>query len=282
MLQSLRAKHPILYCLLAEALFIAALWAGSFALVGVVLGLRCLGFWLEPDDYLLEALAEVPGIVLAIIFLSFTDETKLLTRRGSGFFNGLLVGMFPLAVICYSLIGSIALMPADAELHEPWNIFWFFVSMFAVGMAEEFLSRAVVGQTLLEHFGTSRAGVWKACLLSGAIFGAGHLINMVYSKPLGVLMQCLVAAALGALFAAIYYRTGNIWVVVFLHAMMDIAALWYGGVYGEQTMVEVVDSYSVTSLYTALLYGLPMVFLLRGKKLHEVELYFGCDMPRKG
>ncbi len=57
--------------------------------------------------------------------------------------------------------------------------------MMLVGVAEEFLFRGVVAETLLEHFGTSRAGVWKACLLSGVLFGCAHLTNLFTSAPLG-------------------------------------------------------------------------------------------------
>ena len=103
-----------------------------------------------------------------------------------------------------------------------WHVVWFLIGMTSVGVAEEFLFRGVIAQTLLEHFGTSRAGVWKACLLSGLYFGAAHLTNLTGSAPLGVLMQCVFAASLGTLLAAVYFRTGNIWVTVFIHAAMDI------------------------------------------------------------
>ena len=72
-------------------------------------------------------------------------------------------------------------------------------------------------QTLLERYGTARAGVWKACLVSGVLFGAAHLSNLLGSEAFGVLMQCVFAASLGVMLAAIYFRTGNLWVTVFLH-----------------------------------------------------------------
>ena len=76
-----------------------------------------------------------------------------------------------------------------------WHVVWFLIGMTSVGVAEEFLFRGVIAQTLLEHFGTSRAGVWKACLLSGLYFGAAHLTNLTGSAPLGVLMQCVCGLA---------------------------------------------------------------------------------------
>lgn len=283
MLQRLRANHPVLYCVLAEVLFLAVLQLGQVVLVFIVSLLLGAGVLdaASLDTYALELIAELAGVALPLIFLWRTGKAGLLARRGSGFFNGLLVGMWPLALIAYNLAGSIAYTPENAQMHTPVQIAWFFAAMFSVGVAEEFLGRAVIAETLLEHYGATRAGVWKACLASGFIFGAGHLINMLASEPFGVLMQCVFAAALGVMLAAIYFRTGNIWVTVFLHAMMDIAALWAGGVYGTQTTVETINSYDITMLYSVLIYGLPVFFLLRKKKIGEVALYFGRDCAKQ-
>lgn len=56
--------------------------------------------------------------------------------------------------------------------------------MILVGVAEELVFRGVIAQTLLERYGTARAGAWKACLVSGALFGAAHLSNLLGSAPL--------------------------------------------------------------------------------------------------
>ena len=147
--------------------------------------------------------------------------------------------------------------------------------MAMVGVAEELIFRGVIAQTLLEHFGTSRVGVWKACLLSGVLFGAAHLSNLLGSEPFGVLMQCVFAASLGTLFAAVYFRTGNLWVTVFLHGAMDISSMLIGGLYGTTTLSESVSGYDASMLLTVVVYLLPVAFLLRKKKLPEVQLYWG-------
>ena len=53
-----------------------------------------------------------------------------------------------------------------------WQVVVFLIAMFLIGLAEESLFRGVIAQTLLEHCGASRAGIWKAVVLSGLIFGA--------------------------------------------------------------------------------------------------------------
>ena len=88
-------------------------------------------------------------------------------------------------------------------------------------------------------------------------------------------MQCVFAASLGVMLAAIYFRTGNLWVTVFLHGAMDIASMLIGGLYGTTTLSESVSGYDASMLLTVVVYLLPVAFLLRKKKLPEVQLYWG-------
>ena len=276
MLKRLRSAHPMLYCLGAEVLFLGMLFVASMvSLLGILFVLRDLEM---ADDYLLTTLQEAAGILTACFLLARTGKIGLLRRRGSGFFNGLLVGMYPLVLIGYSLYTKLMFgMPEDGQLQPAFSIFSFFLSMALVGVAEEFIFRGVIAQSLLERFGTGRAGVWKACLLSGLLFGAAHLTNLLSSAPFGVLMQCVFAASLGTLFAAIYFRTGNLWVTVFLHGAMDIASMLVGGLYGTEDVAESISGYDASMMLSILIYLIPTLFLLRKKKIGEVALYFGRD-----
>ena len=277
MLKRLRKNHPLLYCIGAEAVFLGSLFVSSYL---VVIALLLFRFnFAYADDYLLGCIQELVGIGVAVVLLRRTGKAQLLTRRGCGFFNGLLVGMYPAALLAYNLYVKLLFgLAADGTLLPLWRILSFFANMLLVGVAEEFLFRGVVAETLLEHFGTSRGGVWKACLLSGLYFGAAHLTNLTGSAPLGVLMQCVFAASLGTLLAAVYFRTGNIWVTVFIHAAMDITSMLIGGLYGTETVADSISTYDITMLTSIAVYLIPTAFLLRKKKLSEVELYFGRDM----
>ena len=236
MLKRLRAKHPIGFCVLSEVLFLGSLLLASYL---IVFALVLFGVDLERvDSYFLSAVQEAVGMVVALVILGRTGKMYLLRRRGSGFFNGLLVGLYPIALISYNAYNTLLFGRPEGDMLPAWHVVWFLIGMTSVGVAEEFLFRGIIAQTLLEHFGTSRAGVWKACLLSGLYFGAAHLTNLTGSAPLGVLMQCVFAASLGTLLAAVYFRTGNIWVTVFIHAAMDITSMLIGGLYGTATQSE--------------------------------------------
>ena len=215
------------------------------------------------------------GLAVALLLLARTGRLDLLHRRGCGFLNGMLVGMYPLFFIGYTTVGTLAFDRPDTPLLPLPRILTFMLNMILVGVAEELVFRGIIAQTLLERYGTARAGVWKACLVSGVLFGAAHLSNLLGSEAFGVLMQCVFAASLGVMLAAIYFRTGNLWVTVFLHSAMDIAAMLIGGLYGTTSVAESVSGYDASRLLSVAVYLIPTLFLLRKKKLPEVQLYWG-------
>ena len=273
MLKRLRTAHPIVFCVLAEVVFLASLFVTDLIFTIVLVLLRA--DFSALDTYLYSTLQELVGALVAVLFLVRTDRAGLLRRRGSGFFNGLLVGMYPpLFFIGYTTVGTLAFGRPDTPLLPLPRILTFMLNMILVGVAEELVFRGIIAQTLLERYGTARAGVWKACLVSGVLFGAAHLSNLLGSEAFGVLMQCVFAASLGVMLAAIYFRTGNVWVTVFLHSAMDIAAMLIGGLYGTTTVAEAVSGYDASMLLSVLLYLIPTAFLLRRKKLPEVQLYW--------
>lgn len=276
MLKRLRTAHPILYCILSEVLFLGSMVV--FSLLATI-GLAAAGADFDTmDGYLFGSVQEAVGLAVALLLLARTGRLDLLRRRGCGFLNGMLVGMYPLFFIGYTTVGTLAFDRPDTPLLPLPRILTFMLNMILVGVAEELVFRGIIAQTLLERYGTARAGVWKACLVSGVLFGAAHLSNLLGSAPFGVLMQCVFAGSLGVLFAAIYFRTGNLWVLVFLHGAQDAASLLAGGLYGTENMSTAVSSYDSTMLLSVLVYLIPTFFLLRKKKIGEVGLYFGKDI----
>jgi CAAX amino terminal protease family protein len=273
MLKRLRTAHPLVFCVLAEVVFLASLFVTDLIFTIVLVLFRA--DFSALDTYLYSTLQELVGALVAVLFLVRTDRAGLLRRRGSGFFNGLLVGMYPLFFIGYTTVGTLAFDRPDTPLLPLPRILTFMLNMILVGVAEELVFRGIIAQTLLERYGTARAGVWKACLVSGVLFGAAHLSNLLGSEAFGVLMQCVFAASLGVMLAAIYFRTGNLWVTVFLHSAMDIAAMLIGGLYGTTSVAESVSGYDASRLLSVAVYLIPTVFLLRKKKLPEVQLYWG-------
>ena len=162
MLKRLRKAHPILFCVLAEVVFLASLFVTDLVFTIALVLFRA--DFASIDTYLYSTLQELVGAMVAVLFLVRTDRAGLLRRRGSGFFNGLLVGMYPLVFIGYNAFGSLVLgRPENGVLQPAARICTFLVSMAMVGVAEEFIFRGVIAQTLrrcVEGLPFVRCAVW--------------------------------------------------------------------------------------------------------------------------
>ncbi len=222
-------------------------------------------------------------VMLAIAFASKTAYT--ITRKGAGLGHSVQVAAYPLV-----LIGMVAMsmayigMESGEPMRAPLQIVIFVLSMLSIGVLEELVFRGIIAETLIAHYGTDYKGVWKATAVGGVIFGVAHLTNIFSASPFGVIIQVLVAGVIGMLFAAIYYRTGNLWICILLHAGLDCASLLDVGVFeSTSTISDVVSSFDITNLIPCITYGLPILFLLRRKKNKEVQLWFGAiaqDTPQ--
>lgn len=264
-IQSFALKHTLIYCILTEILVLGSMMALGTAVslvVYLVLG------W-DVDYYALMAVQEAFGALIALAAICLSGCSDILKKRGIGFGRGLLVGGYFLFISVYTAVGLFVAYEG-ARVLKPWYlIVTFAVSMALVGVTEEFLCRGVLAELLRRHYGASPGGIWKAVVVSGILFGLAHLTNLFSAEPMGVLVQCVSAAAMGMAFAAIYFRTGCIWVTVALHALVDFAALITNGLYSG-TVEEVISEYTPLNLIAVVPYIILLFVLLRKKKMDEI------------
>ena len=140
MLKRLRSAHPMLYCLVAEVLFLGMLFVAS--LLSLLLILFVVRDIDAVDDYMLTFMQEAAGVLVAWLFLARTGKSGLLRRRGSGFFNGLLVGLYPIALIGYNAYDTLLFGRPEGDMLPAWHVVWFLIGMTSVGVQKSFCSGA--------------------------------------------------------------------------------------------------------------------------------------------
>ena len=267
----LRRAHPVLYSAVAGLVSVLLI-----LLSGLVVGVAAGLLFPNADYYVLTLLQELLGFGLVYLVVWASGYGQVLRQKGCGLVRGLEVGLYPLALMMLVLVAGVAGCLQRQLPVAPWyRAGAFCLTMLLIGLAEELPFRGLICGVLLEAFGTSRAGVWKAVVLSGVIFGSAHLTNLLGAQPQGVLVQAAVTSVLGMLFAAIYYRTGNLWVTVLLHALMDFASLLPTGLFMSGTgdaVAEAISAYGLINLLPVITYGVPVAFLLRKKKLPEIQM----------
>jgi membrane protease YdiL (CAAX protease family) len=99
-----------------------------------------------------------------------------------------------------------------------WDVMVFVAMNTAlVGLSEEWMFRGVLFQTL-----RSRLALWPAVLMTSALFGSVHVLNVFVTGELfEAAIQALAAFMSGLLFMALLLRTGSLWVPVVYHALWD-------------------------------------------------------------
>ena len=261
-IQNFAKKHTIIYCILAEIVVLGSMILAGM-LMGALIGDRGV------DGYVLQALQELIGALFAFAAVKVSGCGDVLTRKGIGFGKGLLVGGYFLFMGIYSAVVYTAIYEGERTLRPWYLIAVFVICMILVGITEELLCRGVLAELLFRHFGATKQGIWKAVIVSGVLFGLAHLSNLISADPVGVLVQCVVAGMMGMAFAAIYFRTGCIWVTVFLHAFVDICALITGGLY-TGALAETISGYQPMQLIGVVPYVILLLVVLRKKKMNQI------------
>lgn len=87
-----------------------------------------------------------------------------------------------------------------------------------VGFVEEVTFRGLLLRWLVPR------GLWRAAIVSSVAFGLMHLVNLLVGGDSGAtLVQVGYATSLGFAFAAVTLRTGVLWPLVIIHALVDAA-----------------------------------------------------------
>ncbi len=86
---------------------------------------------------------------------------------------------------------------------------------------EELLFRGVIFVILM------RLPLWQAIVLNGVLFGSMHLIHgYMDGNWSAALVWALMSSCAGMMFAAARERTGSLWLVVFLHMILNLASMY--------------------------------------------------------
>ncbi|WP_035294366.1 CPBP family intramembrane glutamic endopeptidase [Clostridium sp. KNHs214] len=260
----LKEKHTLVLCILIPAIYLTIL--------------KCTN-WIIPfstkfKGYGLQLMAECIGIILSLIIMHLVGKQYILKEKGTGILKGLFVGGF-LVVICF--LGTIftlmnVIENGDANKLLPLSqIAIFIATMIGIGISEEFIFRGTILNLLLDKFNKTPRGIYASIIISSVIFGAAHMTNVFSGVSIkSSFIQAVGAAVLGALIATIYLRTRNIWVVVILHAFMDFSSLIGSGLFGTNSVINQINSYSYVNFISYIIYLIPILVLLRKEKLLEI------------
>ena len=131
----------------------------------------------------------------------------------------------------------------------------------AVALFEEMTFRGVILLGFAEKRRWSRWGLFISIILSSAVFGVVHLLNIFTSSPIAVLMQIGYSFLIGGMCSVVLLKTANIWHCVAIHAIFN----FLGAVVPTFGSGEIWDSFTIiiTAVIAVLTFVYMLVFFLR-------------------
>jgi membrane protease YdiL (CAAX protease family) len=196
-------RHPYWFSILIAGMVVTVyLVFGSLATIA--------GLGEEPANVLIHLGSSITLCVLAILIIWRKGWWR---RIGFGLPArpaDLLWFILPLVLVAVNIVAGIN--PAALA-----NLLYFFVLALLAGFVEEAIFRGIILQALAPR------GVWRAALVTAAIFGVSHALNVLTgSVQAYVLLQICYAFAIGFAFAALVLRTRLIWPLMLVHFLTDL------------------------------------------------------------
>lgn len=190
--------------------------------------------------------------------------------------------VFPAMIITEIMIGK-APLPALSHVTFTGVLTALFLAA-AAGFFEEIVLRSIVANTMMTAWLNKKNGIYTATFASAAVFGVIHLSNALFvGMTLHVVWQAAYAFALGLVFAAMYFRTKNIWGCIIMHTLVDfVAFLGTGGSdVAENLKTSLSGGFTLTDIiFNAVLFVTAVavaLYLVRPSKQDEIKANFAGE-----
>ena len=242
-------KHPYRFtALLMAAIVLVYLAAGTAAALLKLPASNTSGVFL---------LANLALAILGAALLTGLRWWRVVGFRAPAEPRDLLLYWLPCALVLVNLASGVALGFAQLGVGR---VAYFVAMTGLLGFVEEVFFRGLILRALAPH------GLWRAALVSAVLFGVAHALNALSgANPFAIALQIGYALAIGFGFAAVTLRTGILWPLVLIHALIDFASFLVsdGASAGSPTTTDM----AFTALTIVAFMGYGIVMMRAGKPL---------------
>ncbi len=224
--------------------------------LGIILVSAPLLLWLELAKPTLSAdpvlnpiismtLTRLIGAVVFFALLLSEGYRILKPTRGFRPIGKFLLFFLPPLAVVINNLPILGLWWGEAVITHGAPIYWFWFAMecLAISLFEETAFRGVILLMFAERRHRTRGGLFVSIILSSAVFGLIHLINLaIGASPAAVFLQIGYSFLIGAMCAVVLFQTHNLWLCVLLHAVFDfggklIERLGTGKIWNTPTVI---------------------------------------------
>ena len=146
------------------------------------------------------------------------------------------------------------------------TIIFYILACFCGVALEEIVFRGLVFSTLLRKYKDKKYCVFFAVLISSALFGVTHIVNLLGGASIGsVVMQIGYSFLIGGMCAVALYLTGCINYPIVLHFIFNLGGLLsgYGMISGT---IWTTPTIALTAIIAVIVSVYTIILLFKGKK----------------
>ena len=196
-------KYPVFFSIVLIAL--------------IILGGRVFNAIFEINQDLKKIVFNIV-IIISLYFFIYSKQTpfKLFNRLN---YKELLYYL-PIILYVYVFSGGFSdFCKLDFDDFSKKEIIIYTSKIYFSAFFEEVLFRGVILGILLFKFKNSNNSILKSVFITSLLFGSTHIINIWFSEmtPRGVFNQVYATFSLGFLYSAVYLKTKNIYMLIFIH-----------------------------------------------------------------
>lgn len=165
-------------------------------------------------------LADAVIITAVLFFKRWISEAGLDTGKQTkpGFFS---LSILTLLLMALPNLVFIFIAPASIAAEYGSALIFAIISMSLVGYLEEVIFRGMLFDSI------EKDSLKQAVIITSLTFGIGHLSNLFTGQNLSdTLLQIAYAVCVGYAFVVARIASGNIWMCVIVHALIDVLSLF--------------------------------------------------------
>ena len=142
------------------------------------------------------------------------------------------------------------------------NIVGFTLYNLAIALSEEFLFRGLILNQMLDKYKNKRNFIFLAVILSSAIFGLRHLINLIVmpNAVVSTIGQVFFTFFAGFYLSCLYIRTRNIWTCIIIHFLEDFFTGFWVLVSSEALLSQGTDGPIIATVLLVAVHSVYVIF----------------------
>ncbi len=147
----------------------------------------------------------------------------------------------------------------------------------AIGFFEEMAFRSVVMLGIMENRRRGKKDIIFAILISAAVFGLVHIINIFTNPSIMVVLQILYSALIGAMCSVVLLLTRNIWACVMLHGLFNFMGALIGECGVGRGFFEDIPTQILTAVIALAVTGIYVALFVKYDIKNADGFYFNND-----